>query len=284
VTAAAGERRRRALRAALTVAREFGVGAEDASVLKDSNNTVIHLAPAPLVAKVATTTIRADAREGLEREVAVATHLAGRGAPVVSPSADPPPGPHRTDAAFVSLWRYYEREAVEDDAGAAGEALRALHDALADYPGDLPDFTAQLDHATALVERMPTISDVDRAFLRRTSRPVRTLLGGRRIDRRPLHGEAHLGNLIRTSRGLLWLDFEAACAGPLEWDLSSLPEGALASFAGVDETLLELLRAARSFCVAAWCLAQPGRAPEVDEAASVQLSFLRGTLREWPAR
>jgi thiamine kinase-like enzyme len=36
-----------------------------------------------------------------------------------------------------------------------------------------------------------------------------------------LHGDAHPGNLLPTAQGLLWIDFEDACRGPLEWDYAT---------------------------------------------------------------
>jgi hypothetical protein len=277
--ASAHERRRRAVQAAVAIASAYGIDATGARVLNDSNNTVVHLAPAPLVAKVATTTIRADAEEALEREVSVALHLSVNGAPIVVPSLEPPAGPHRQDGAAISLWTYRRHTpADERDAAAAGTALRSVHAALADYPGALPPFTDQLDHAEALLGaygRLPSLSVADRALLDRSSERVRAALVEHPAPSHPLHGEAHLGNLIRVGGRLLWLDFESACTGPLEWDLSSLPGGAITAFQRVDGPLLDVLRVARSFCVAVWCVAQPGRAPEVDEAAAVHLSLLR---------
>jgi hypothetical protein len=72
---------------------------------------------------------------------------------------------------------------------------------------------------------------------------------------------------MRTEDGLRWFDFESVCRGPLEWDLATLPDGALGSFSGYDRARLELLRQLRSLCVAVWCWLQPERAPEVAEAA-----------------
>lgn len=39
---------------------------------------------------------------------------------------------------------------------------------------------------------------------------------------RPLHGDAHPGNLLATDDGWRWSDFEDTCAGPVEWDLACL--------------------------------------------------------------
>ncbi|MGH4019382.1 MAG: phosphotransferase family protein [Pseudonocardiaceae bacterium] len=41
-------------------------------------------------------------------------------------------------------------------------------------------------------------------------------------DLRPLHGDVHPGNLIATRDGPVWIDFEEACRGPVEWDLALL--------------------------------------------------------------
>ena len=38
----------------------------------------------------------------------------------------------------------------------------------------------------------------------------------------PLHGDAHGGNLMLTTRGLLWTDWEDTFLGPVEWDLASI--------------------------------------------------------------
>jgi thiamine kinase-like enzyme len=38
----------------------------------------------------------------------------------------------------------------------------------------------------------------------------------------PLHGDAHMGNLMNTIRGLLWTDWEDTFAGPVEWDVASI--------------------------------------------------------------
>ena len=38
----------------------------------------------------------------------------------------------------------------------------------------------------------------------------------------PLHGDAHLGNLMNTTTGLLWTDWEDTFSGPIEWDVTSV--------------------------------------------------------------
>jgi hypothetical protein len=84
------ERRSRALKAALAVAVAQRLDASEARVLQDWNDTVVHLAPAPIVARVRTSWV-AEAEPGGQtyaREIAVAKHVAARGGPVVEPAAN----------------------------------------------------------------------------------------------------------------------------------------------------------------------------------------------------
>src|SRR5438552_531733 len=94
-----------------------------------------------------------------------------------------------------------------------------------------------------------------------------------------IHGDPHLGNVLMTSNGPRWTDWESACVGPVEWDLACLPETALPSFPTVNAELLTVLRDLRSVCVAVWCWAEPDRAPEKREAAEYHLRRLREQSR-----
>jgi len=66
-----------------------------------------------------------------------------------------------------------------------------------------------------------------------------------------------------------------ACRGPLEWDMAYLPPEAAALFPEIEPEALEVASLLMSACVATWCWAQLGRAPEVDEAALFHLRRLR---------
>jgi thiamine kinase-like enzyme len=103
---------------------------------------------------------------------------------------------------------------------------------------------------------MAALSDKDRSLLRRAFDRLSAELDTRRFCERPLHGEPHDGNLLVTKDGLRWIDLEAACVGPLEWDLAFLPEEAVEVFRDVDRELLRLLRALNSARVATWCWAR----------------------------
>jgi len=272
-------RRARASQAAVAVARRYGLEDCRPIVLQDWNNTIVHLAPASVVAKVSTSPLGQAGSRALTRELAVALHLAAAGAPVVPPSSELPPGPHRHAGTELTFWTLCAHGSGEIDPVEAGETLRATHEALATYAGTLPRFTDQLTEVRGVLDdpsALRALAAQDRQFLKLMLDELEGRLGRVTFELRPLHGEAHLGNVLKTPSGLLWLDFESACLGPLEWDLSMLPLEALAAFASVDEPLLALLRRLRSLCVAVWCWVQPERAPEVREAAEFHLASLRG--------
>ena len=83
------ERVERAVRAAVRVASWHGVRATEPVVLRDRANLLVHLAPAPVVARIPgmTAPVRADPQDWLAREVAVAGFAAAAGRPSCRPRA-----------------------------------------------------------------------------------------------------------------------------------------------------------------------------------------------------
>jgi Phosphotransferase enzyme family len=237
----AQERRRLAIEAALAVAGELGIGAEGATILKDSNKLV----PVPIVAKVGTSHFRDARLELLERELAVATHLADSGAPVVRPTRDVAPGPRHWRNVTLTLWQYAEPlQGVALGSTEVASAVSTVHEALLDFPGSLPPFTLELEDARRLLqaERSPALGGADRRFLWAVLDEVQAALSTSARADKPLHGSPHAGNWLATAEGLLLLDFETACRGPIEWDLGALDDEAVDLFADVDDELIALLR------------------------------------------
>jgi hypothetical protein len=179
----------------------------------------------------------------------------------------------------MTLWQY-ERPV----AGAAlvpsrmAAAIATVHRALAEYQGALPDFRLELDDARRCLrpERSVALTPADRRFLLGVVSEVEAPLAAASAPRRPLHGSPHHANWLVSANGPLLLDFETACCGPVEWDLSALPDDALAFFPDADRKLVTTMRRMRSVCVAAKCWVAPERGPELREAARIHLSVLRG--------
>jgi hypothetical protein len=213
-----------ALRAACEVARELGLRFDEPRLLPGRSNLLVRLWPAPVVARVATGT--AKLRRGdawFAREVALASHLARAGAPVVPPSDEILPGPHARDGWILSFWRFVEELPTPVDPVAAGRALRECHERALDFSGALPE-RAPLVEGDAILAR---------ATLRRAAPPADLAVLGRARERiaasfalglpvQPLHGDAAFANVIATREGPFWNDWEDCFRGPLAWDLASL--------------------------------------------------------------
>lgn len=219
----------RAVRAAQEIARSFGLIVDDPAILAEGCAVRVHLKPAPLVARVSTLTalLRQPIDVWLRREVEVAGFLASRGAPVVAPSDLLPAGPHWHNGFCVSFWSYVKPLQSEPPSIAvASSMLSALHRTLREYPGALPLLAPPLSDIPSSLARMEAqraISAEDlgllrRAFARLSSRLTPESLGALQ----PLHGDAHVYNLIASERGWLWNDFEDVCLGPVAWDLASM--------------------------------------------------------------
>jgi hypothetical protein len=216
---------RRALAGALAVAAEHGVRCEHPEVMQDATNLLVLLRPAPVVARV--TTVTSTFRPGdawLAREVAMAGWLAEAGAPVVAPSSELPPGPHEHDGLMLSFWTYVDERDRQLDAAEAGRRLLTCHDLLRDFPGALPRLGVldEADRILAGLRADGTLDARDAALLRRAGRDVRARIERLALPMQPVHGDAHLHNVINGPGGPLWHDWEDCFLGPRAWDLGCL--------------------------------------------------------------
>src|SRR5262245_39834723 len=125
-----------AVEAAVAVAEAHGVRCERPIVLREAWHVLVHLWPAPVVARV-TSGAPGVNPDDVEQERRVAQHAARAGAPVVRPSDLLPPGPHHHGGHTLVFWRYLVQDGTLDPSE-AGRGLRMLHESLADYDGELP--------------------------------------------------------------------------------------------------------------------------------------------------
>jgi hypothetical protein len=213
-----------AVDAALALGAAHGIVSGESRALKDGSNLVVHLHPAPVVIRVATFTgrVRRDPWPWLEREVELTTALVEEGAAVAPPSQLIPPGPHRRGEWAMTAWAFVEHEAgaIPDD-HAALVALDALHDVMRRVAIDLPILnpaTADLDLAIdfAIVQRLLSVEAAVALRIRRDDLVGELLAVA--SDRQPLHGDAFPRNSLMTPSGVVWIDLEDCCEGPVAWD------------------------------------------------------------------
>jgi thiamine kinase-like enzyme len=141
-----------------------------------------------------------------------------------------------------------------------------------------PHFTDRVESAQSLVESSnltPDLAIADRELLITMLRSLSRTIVGRGAAEQLLHGEPHPGNVLRTKSGLLFIDFETCCRGPVEFDLAHVPEDVSQRYAAADEDLLIECRGLVLAMVAAWRWDLGDEFPDKQRAARALLSALR---------
>lgn len=250
-------------------------------MLRDAGTALVWLAPAPVVAKVATLQLQPKAGAVLLREVRVAQYLRRAGGPVVAPSAELPQRVHLEEHYALTFWDHHpqvDRKGSVDWAEAA-RALADVHAALAGCPIELGSFRdRQLEPAgrtLALARGASMVPAAELPFLRAVHAELTSELSDRALFEVPLHGDPRRGNLLGSSDGCAWTGLEVACRGPVEWDLAALPGGGDGVFAGVDTELLGLLCRLRSLIAVVWCWRQMAPSPEREATIRHHMDRLR---------
>ena len=230
------------------VAVACGLVVDDAIVLNDSNRLAVHLRPCHVLARVAPCA----RRNGAEFEVEVARRLAETGAPLELLDPRVEPRVYEQDDFAVTLWTYYETvppHAIAPDEYA--RALERLHAGMRQADVNwrlLPHFMDRVDEAQRLVDdpaNNPEITGADRELLAMTLRKTSRAVIDRCAAEQLLHGEPHAGNVLRTRGGLLFVDLETCCRGPVEFDIAHAtidadgpPIEVSAHYAGSNEPLV----------------------------------------------
>jgi Ser/Thr protein kinase RdoA (MazF antagonist) len=163
---------------------------------------------------------------------------------------------------------------------AVGNAYAELRRSLNSFAGALPDFREEILAASrqAAESNLPGVSHADAALLRATLASSPSVLSPFSWKSVALHGDPHSGNVVNTAEGPRWFDFESACAGPVEWDLSAL--GECPTGIEHDRDLLRTLATLRRAAVVLWCAMKPNPSAAESEAILRHLEAVRvGTTR-----
>jgi hypothetical protein len=210
----------RAVEAGSSTASALGLRVDDAVVVHNSNRVVVRLSPCDVLARVRPLVDQtAD-----DLEVEVARRLTETGSPVAELAPRVEPRVYVHDGFAVTLWTYYEPVGSSDIAPAEyAQALVRLHAGLRQLKVRAPHFTDRVAEAQRLIadpEQTPKLLGPDRELLGDILRRLSIGISGLGTDEQVLHGEPHVGNLLRTREGLLFVDFETCCRGPVEFDIA----------------------------------------------------------------
>ena len=157
-------------------------------------------------------------------------------------------------------------------------ALERLHAGMRTLDVTTPHYTDRVAEAQRLVasrDHTPGLTDPDRELLGRTLRIRRRSISHLAAIEQLLHGEPHPGNVLSTKNGMLFIDLETCCRGPVEFDLAHVPEEVSECYPDVDQELLLECRILVLAMVAAWRWEPDDRLPDGRRAARELLSALR---------
>ena len=267
----------RAVAAAMSIASSLGLTVDDAIVLRDSNKLSLRLLPCDVLARVAPVE-----HQVAQFEIEIAQRLAGSGSPVAALEPRVEPRVYERDGFAVTLWTYYEPASPQEVSPADyASALERLHAGMRELDVPAPHFTDRVEHAQQLVasrDRTPALADADRELLGDTLRSLRRVIGGRGGAGQLLHGEPHAGNVLATQRGLLFIDLETCCRGPVEFDLAHAPEEVSEHYPGVNQGLLRECRILVLAMITTWRWDRGDQLPNGRQLGTEWLSQIRAAL------
>jgi len=271
----------RAIVAAKALAGQLHLQVDDAVVIHNSNKLALRLLPCGVFARVAL-----EGQEIAAVEVELALRLAESASPVAALEPRVEPRVYEREGFVVTLWTYYEVVAPDlDIPGAYADVLQRLHAGMRSVEIATPHFLDRVAEAEQLVthrDETPALAEADRQLLLSTLQSAREQINSRAVAEQLLHGEPHPGNLLSTRDGLLFIDFETCCRGPIEFDVAHVPQEVSARYPDLDQVLLAECRRLVLAMVAAWRWDIRDEFPDGHQHGRDILSLLRQGP-PWPA-
>ena len=247
-------------------------------MLSNSNRMAVRLMPCDVLARVGSV-----ARGAVdELEIEVARQLAAMGSPVATLDPRVEPGVYVHGGFGVTLWTYYEPASAQAiEPGPYAEALARFHAGMREVHVGAPHFTDRVAEAERLVgdrAATPDLGDADRELLLFALQSLTSSILERGTAEQLLHGEPHPGNVLSTKRGLLFVDLETCCRGPVEFDVAHAPEEVSAHYPEIDQSLVGECRMLMRAMVAAWRWDREDRFPNGRRMGTELISELRTAL------
>lgn len=270
----------------MAACRDVGLDGTDAVLLRHGENAVYRLIHHPVVARIAR---HADVPR---REVAVAAWLASSGLPAVR-VCDGLDQLLMIDGRIITWWGLIVESAEQPTFEDLASVLRRLHD-LPPPTTPLPDFDPMPRVLGRLTAAGANVAESDREFLVSRHAELRVAYESLSFElaEGPIHGDAHLGNLMRREDGsVVLIDLEAFAWGPREWD-ASVFAAAYAVFGWMGEAEYRrcvdrygwdpltwsgfpTMRAIRELNMTTWLMQRAGESDIVDDEIGRRLVDLR---------
>ncbi|MGI9110684.1 MAG: phosphotransferase family protein [Gaiellaceae bacterium] len=153
-----------------------------------------------------------------------------------------------------------------------------------------------MEELTALLGGL-RLEPAERDVLERGLDAAATVVESTDAPLQPVHGDAHLGNVLRTTAGPVWSDFENVCLGPRELDLAALTiralhggaelrrlpasDEAVAAYGDHDPELVQRLIPVHAVFLAIWTCALAERSPAARPVARERIGWVREGFRLW---
>lgn len=271
----------------MAACRDVGLDGTDAVLLRHGENAVYRLIHHPVVARIAR---HADVPR---REVAVAAWLARSDLAAVR-VCDAPDQLLVVDGRIITWWDLIVESPEAPTFEDLASVLRRLHDLPPPTTTSLPIFDPMPRVLGRLTAAGANVAESDREFLagRRAELCAAYESLSFELEDGPIHGDAHLGNLMRREDGtVVLIDLEAFAWGPREWD-ASVFAAAYAVFGWMGEAEYRrcvdrygwdpltwsgfpVMRAIRELNMTTWLMQRAGESEVVDDEIARRLVDLR---------
>jgi hypothetical protein len=267
-----------AVAAVMSIASALDLTVDDAIVLNNSNKLTLRVLPCDVLVRVAPV-----AHQVAQFEVELAQRLVESGCPVAALEPRVEPRVYERDGFVVTLWTYYQPvTSPAVSAASYAAALQRLHAGMRTLDVSAPHFTDRVDQAQQLVasrDHTPALADADRELLADTLRDLRRAIGERGGAEQLLHGEPQPGNVLTTNNGLLFIDLETCCRGPVEFDLAHAPEEVSEHYARANRDLLRECRILVLAMITTWRWDQGDQLPNGRQLGTQWLGQIRAALQ-----
>jgi len=241
----------RAMAAVKSAADTLDLPTHNVSIIHNSNKLALHLLPCDVFAQVAYI-----GQEVAALEINIAQQLSDAEAPVAALEGRVEPQVYQCDGFAITWWTHYNATPPDQlSTEAYAHALHRLHVGMRSIDAATPHFLDRVEEAEDLVsnrDRTPTLDAAGRQLLLDIFSSARHKISRNGAAEQLLHGEPHPGNVLDTSVGPLFIDFETSCRGPIEFDVAHVPIDVAERYPDLDQDLLDECRRLVLAMVAAW--------------------------------